>query len=121
MSPGLKFHLEEIDGEPTAVFADGSQLERMLLPRFLHHAPHFVADMLYEISLVERKAVETSGFETALVDVQFFPDRVMIRSKFKGVAESAPEQVVLSIGEAKLLLLQWGVEMLLWKMRIELG
>lgn len=112
----MKFHLEEIDGEPVAVFEDANQIEKRLLPRFLHHAPHFVPDMLYEISLVERKAVESSGFETALVDVQFLPDRVTITSRFKNVEESAPAQIVLSVDEAKILLLEWGAELLRWRM-----
>jgi len=110
----LRFHLEEVDGEPEAVFEDATEIERRLLRRFLLHAPHFVPDMLYEISLVEREAVESSGFETALVDVQFLPDGVTITSRFKGAEESAPAQVVLSIDEAKLLLLEWGAEVLRW-------
>ena len=117
----MRFHLEEIDGEPEAVFDDATQIERTLLSRFLHHAPHFVPDVLYEISLVERQAVESSGFETALVDVQISPDGVTITSRFKGVEESAPAQVVLSVDEAKLLLLEWGAEVLRWRRGKGLG
>ena len=112
----MRFHLEEIDGEPEAVFDDVTQIEKTLLSRFLHHAPHFVPDVLYELSLVERQAVESSGFETALIDVQFSPDGVTITSRFKRVEEGAPAQVVLSIDEAKLLLLEWGAEVLRWRM-----
>lgn len=117
----MRFHLEEIDGVPEAVFDGATQVEKTLLSRFLHHAPHFVPDMLYEISLVERQAVESSGFETALVDVRFSPDGVTITSRFKAVEEGVPAQVVLSIVEAKLLLLEWGAEVLRWRMSKELG
>lgn len=117
----MRFHLEEVDGEPAAVFEDATEVEKRLLPRFLLHAPHFVPDVLYEISLVEREAVESSGFETALVDVQFRPDGVTIKSRFKAVEDSAPAQVVLTLDEAKLLLLKWGAEVLRWRMRKEIG
>lgn len=120
-SQSFKFHLEEIDGEPTAVFEGGTGIERALLPRFLHHTPHFVPDVLYEISLVERGAVQSSGFETALVDVQFFPSGVTITSRIKGAEESAPAQVVLSVDEAKILLLEWGAELLRWRMSRKSG
>jgi hypothetical protein len=117
----LRFHLEEIDGAPEAVFDDATQVEKTLLSRFLHHAPHFVPDVLYEISLVERKAVESSGFETALVDVQFSSDGVMITSRFKGIEETGPAQIVLSVDEAKLLLLEWGAEVLRWRLSKNFG
>lgn len=117
----MRFRVEELDGEPEAVFEDATEIEKRLLPRFLLHAPHFVPDMLYEISLVERQAVESSGFETALVDVQFLPDGVTITSRLKAVEDSAPAQLVLSIDEAKILLLEWGAEVLRWRMSMEIG
>ena len=88
----------------------------MLLSYFLHAAPHFVADVLYELSLVERHVIEFSGFETDLVDAQFFRDRVVIKSQLKTVTEREPLDFVLSVDEAKLLLLEWGVEIQRWRM-----
>ena len=108
-NPGLKFHLEVIDDEPEAVFEGPNHVVKILLPRFLHHSPHFVPDILYEISLVERGAVESSGFETPLIDVLLLPDRVTITSRLMRVGESSPAQVIMSVTEAKLLLLGFWV------------
>ena len=88
----------------------------MLLSSFLHAAPHFVADVLYELSLVERHVIEFSGFETELVDAQFFRDRVIIKSQSNNVTEREPLDFVLSVDEAKLLLLEWGAKVQRWRM-----
>lgn len=61
----LNFSLEEIDGEPRTVVKGTSRDEETLLQYFLHPAPHFVPDVLYEISLVERLAVESSRISIA--------------------------------------------------------
>src|SRR5947209_2959087 len=70
---------------------------------------HFVPDVLYEVSLVERLAVESSGFETDLVDVLILPDRVIIKSKL--LVEDGGEQpaVAVPLDEAKLALLEWEI------------
>ncbi len=120
-SQGLNFRLQEIDGEPEAVFDSDVQTVKTLLTRFLHPAPHFVTDMLYEISLVERNAVQSSGFETALVDVLFSPEGVTITSRFKEIGEDSPAQIVLPVDEAKLLLLEWGAAVLRWRMGKQAG
>jgi hypothetical protein len=114
-NPSLKFHLEVIDDEPAAVFEGPDDVVKTLFPRFLHHSPHFVPDILYEISLVERGAVESSGFETPLVDVLILPDRVTITSRLMRIGESSPSQVIISVTEAKLLLLEWGAAVLRWQ------
>ena len=104
-----------IDDEPEAVFEGPDQVIKTLLPRFLHHSPCFVPDILYEISLVERGAVESSGFETPLIDVLILPDWVTITSRLMGAEESSPAQIIISVTEAKLLLLEWGVAVLRWQ------
>lgn len=114
-NPGFKFHLEVIDDEPEAVFEGPDHAVKTLLPRFLHHSPHFVPDILYEISLVERGAVESSGFETPLIDVLILPNRMTITSRLKGVGQSSPAQIIMSVTEAKLLLLEWGAAVLRWQ------
>lgn len=113
---GLTFHLEVIDEGPEAVFEGSDHTVKTLLPRFLHHSPYFVPDILYEISLVERGAVESSGFETHLVDVLLLPGGVTITSRLISPRESSPAQVIISLSEAKLLLLEWGAALLRWRM-----
>jgi len=106
----MQFRLEEIEGAPRAVFENEDALRGKLLFHFLLPAPYFVPDMLYELSLVERNVQESSGFESPYVCVEFFRDRVVIE---KCLAEHEdgqdPPQVILSLDEAKLLLLEWGV------------
>ena len=115
-NPDLTFHLEVIDGEPEAVFEGSDHTVKTLLPRFLHHSPHFVPDILYEISLVEREMVESSGFETPLVDVLLLPGGVTITSRLMRPGESSPAQVIIPLADAKLLLLEWGAVLLRWRM-----
>jgi hypothetical protein len=112
----LNLSLEEIDGEPQVVVEGASQDEETLLQYFLHPAPHFVPDVLYEISLVERLAVASSGFETDLVDVQILPDRVIIKSKLMIEGTGEPMGVALPLDEAKLMLLDWGAALQRWRM-----
>lgn len=104
----MEFYLEEIGDAPRAVFTDVDRPLNVLLGRFLNPAPYFVPDVLYEISLVERRVVESSGFESAYVDVQVFYDRVEIRARPNAIAEGAAEGFILPMTEAKLLLLEWG-------------
>lgn len=111
----MNFRLEEIDGAPQAVFEDTDQQSTVLLTHFLHPAPHFVPDVLYEISLVERRAVESSGFETDFVDVLFFPDRVLIKPRIMEADEGETLGILLTVDEAKLLLLEWGAKVQRWR------
>lgn len=112
----MNFQVEEFNDLPQAVFEDIDEQGKILLSHFLHPAPHFVAEVLYELSLVERHAIEFSGFETDFVDVQFFRDRVVIKSQSKNVTEREPLNFVLSVDEAKLLLLEWGAKIQRWRM-----
>jgi hypothetical protein len=105
----MSFRLEEIDGILRAVFEDEDGLRRALLPLFLHPAPYFVPDMLYELSLVERNAQESSGFETPHALVEFFRDGVVIEKFMEEHEEGEPQKVTIPLDEAKLLLLEWGV------------
>lgn len=116
LKPPLNFRLEEINSLPQAVFDGVDPHRKFLLQHFLHHAPHFVPDVLYEISLVERHAVDSSGFETEFVDVQFFRDRVSIKPRIKKTGEEEPLGILLNIDEAKLLLLEWGARVQRWRM-----
>jgi hypothetical protein len=107
----MKFRLVvRENGRIQAVFEDEEETRGALLSGFLHDAPHFVADVLYEISLVERRAVASSGFETATVDVHIHIDRVVINPSDTDCI--SPMQVILSLVEAKQLLFQWGLELL---------
>ena len=112
----MNFRIEDIDGTPQAVFEDIDERSKSLLTRFLHPDLHFVPDILYEISLVERRAVDFSGFETAFVEVRFFHDRVVINSRIEKTDEGEPVGILLSMDEAKLLLLEWGVKVQRWRM-----
>ena len=112
----MNFRLEEINGEPRAVPEGADHLEKVLLQHFLHPTPHFVPDVLYELSLVERLAVDSSGFETEHVEVCFFRDRVIITSKLKKEGESEPPRIVMTVDEAKLMLLEWGAMVQRWRM-----
>jgi hypothetical protein len=112
----LKFRLEEIDGEPHAVVEGVGATEETVLSHFLLPALHFVPDVLYEISLVERLAVEASGFETELVDVTILPDRVSIMSKLSMGGAGQLTGVTLPLDEAKLMLLEWGAALQRWRM-----
>jgi hypothetical protein len=98
------------DGRVRAVFDDEEDTKGAILSVFLHDAPHFAVDVLYEISLVERGSIATSAFETAFVDVRIFHDRVVINPSVSDVISS--KQVILSLVEAKLLLFQWGLALL---------
>ena len=108
----------EVNGFPQAVFDGGDPAQNTLLSSFLLPFEHFVADMLYELSLVERQVIESSGFENPDVEAQFFLDKVVI----KVCPERRPTddiQVILSINQAKLLLLEWGVAIQKWRMQQE--
>ena len=117
--PRLNFRLEEIDGEPQAVIDGVGRDEEALLQRFLLPAAHFIPDVLYEISLVERLAVGSSGFETDIIDVQILPDRVSIKSKLRMEGAGEPAGVSLPLDEAKLMLLEWGAALQRWRMEKE--
>jgi hypothetical protein len=112
----LKFRLEEIDGEPRAAIDGAGRDEEALLQQFLLPAVHFVPDVLYEISLVERLAVESSGFETDLIDVKILPDQVSIKSKLRIEGAGRPTELALPLDEAKLMLLEWGAALQRWWM-----
>lgn len=111
----LEFYLEEIGDTPKAVFTGTDHPLNVLLGHFLNPAPYFVPDILYEISLVERRVVESSGFESEYVDVQVFHDRVEIRARPNALSEGAAEGFTLSMTEAKLLLLEWGAALERWR------
>lgn len=104
----MEFELEEIDGVPKAVFGGPDPFRNRLLSAFLHPAPFFVPDMLYELSLVERSAVRTSGFDTPDAIVEFLPDRVVIKSILSEDEEGEAPKLEISLAQAKLLLLEWG-------------
>jgi hypothetical protein len=105
----MSFRLEEINGIPKAVFEDEDPRRRNLLSYFLHPAPYFVQDILYEISIVERQVIESSGFDNPYVSVLITRDHVVIESLKPESGESAHNRIELSLAEAKLLLLEWGV------------
>ena len=111
----MEFYLEEIGDAPQAVFTGADQPLNVLLGRFLNPAPYFVPDILYEVSLVERQVVESSGFESEYVDVQVFHDRVEIKARPKALAEGAAEGFVLPLTEVKLLLMEWGAALERWR------
>lgn len=111
----MEFYLEEIGDVPRAVFTGVDPPLNALLQRFLNPARHFVPDILYEVSLVERWVVESSGFESDYVDVQVFHDRVEIRARPNALAEGAAEGFTLPLAEAKLLLLEWGAALERWR------
>lgn len=111
----MEFYLEEISDTPRAAFTGVDPSLNVLLGRFLNPAPHFVPDILYEVSLVERRVVESSGFESAYLDVQVFRDRVEIRALPNALAEGAAKGFTLPLIEAKLLLLEWGAAIVRWQ------
>jgi hypothetical protein len=111
----LEFYLEEIGDAPQAVFTGVGQPLNLLLVRFLNPAPYFVPDILYEVSLVERRIVESSGFESEYVDVQVFHDRVEIKARPNALAGGAAEEFTLPLTEAKLLLMEWGAALERWR------
>jgi len=115
----MEFHVEEVGGRPRAVFEDEGPLRGSLLSYFLHPAPYFVPDMLYELTMVERNSVESSGFDTPYVDVTFHRDRVVIEQFLAEGEEGEPPRVTISLDEAKLLLLEWGVA--LQRRKVERG
>jgi hypothetical protein len=106
-----------IDAIPQAVFKDRDPIRAQLLSYFLQPSPYFIPDILYEISLVERQAIETSGFETAHVNVLFFRNQVVIEPQSPEIKSDRSTQVTLTLEEAKLLLLEWGVALERWRMR----
>ena len=106
----MSFRLEESDGVPRAVFEDEDPLRRALLPLLLHPAQYFVPDMLYELSIVERGVTEYSGFDTPHAEVLFYRDRVVIETPLPKERDGdEPDRLELTVDEAKLLLLEWGV------------
>lgn len=111
----MEFYLEEIGDAPRAAFTGIDRPLNVLLGRFLNPAPYFVPDILYEVSLVERRVLESSGFESAYVDAQVFQDRIEIRARPNALAEGAAEGFTLPITEAKLLLLEWGAALERWQ------
>ena len=111
----MEFYLEEIGDAPQAVFTRVDQSLNLLLGRFLNPAPYFVPDILYEISLVERRVVESSGFESEYVDVQVFHDRVEIWAGPHALSEGAAERFTLPLAEVKLLLMEWGAALERWR------
>jgi hypothetical protein len=111
----LEFYLEEIGDVPRAAFTGVDRPQNVLLGYFLNPAPYFVPDILYEVSLVERRVVESSGSESAYVDVQVFHDRVEIRALPNALAEGAAAGFTLPLTEAKLLLLEWGAALERWR------
>lgn len=113
----MNFRVEEIEGVPRAVFEDEEPPRRELLALLLHPDPYFVPDMLYELSLVERGAMESSGFDSPRAEVRFFRDRVVIEAALASEDDAGPPTVELSVAEAMLLLLEWGAA--LQRRRIE--
>lgn len=104
----MNFRLEEINGVPNAVFKDEDPRRGKLLSNFLHPAPYFVPDILYEISIVERQIIESSGFDSAHVSVLLMRDCIVIASSLPESGEGQSHRIELSLDEAKLLLLEWG-------------
>lgn len=111
-----EFNLEvDTDGRPRAVFREVDPTHNELLSGFLNPAPHFVSDILYEISLVERNALEISGFETA--DVRVIINRNLIIIEPFETVDQQQLKITLPLTKAKLLLFEWGVAL----QRLDLG
>lgn len=111
----MEFYLEESDDTPQAIFTGVDNPLNALLGHFLNPAPYFVPDILYEISLVERRVVESSGFQSEYVDVQVFHDRIEIKARPNALAKGAAEEFTLPLTEAKLLLMEWGAALERWR------
>jgi hypothetical protein len=112
-----KFRLEvSANGQPRAVFEEEEATSALLLSGFLHPSLLFVPDMLHEISLVERRALRTSGFESEAVRALFHGNMVEVESAEHLIKRDVTRKVVLSLDEAKLLLFEWGAALLRWHM-----
>lgn len=105
----MKFQVTEIHGRPFAKFEPNS-----LLSFFLEDARGSIEDLLDEIEKAKLNEKAPTGFTGDHVDISFYPDRAVIEDLWPE-DEDNPSQVILSLDEAKQLLLDWQIALANWR------
>lgn len=112
----MKFHVEEINERPMAVFDDEPPPRNWLLTFFLEEARTGVQDFLREIERVQSGESERGGYTCNTVDVEFYPDRAVIEELYPAGGEDAePERVEIPLRRARQLLLDWQAALEQWR------
>ncbi len=114
----MNFRVQESGDQLTAVFDGGESLENSLLSKFLIPDKYFVADILHDITLVERGFYQSHAFENPEVYIELFRDRITIEP-YVGEEETEIPKIEMSLDSAKLLLFEWGAAVQRWRMNLK--
>ncbi len=114
----MKFRVEKTGDQLTAIFDTEDSLQNSLLSRLLVSSRYFVADILHDMSLVERGIYPSQAFENPEVFVELYKDHITIEPYIEEGATDIPK-VRIPLEQAKLLLLEWGVVLQRWLMKQE--
>jgi hypothetical protein len=112
----MKFRVEEINNQLTAIFDTEDSLQNSLLSRLLVSSKYFVADILHDISQVERDIYPSYAFENPEVFIELYKDHITIEPYIDEDETEIP-MVEIPLEKAKLLLLEWGVVLQRWLMK----
>lgn len=112
----MKFQVKEINEQLTAIFDTGDSVQNALLSRFLVSSKYFVADILHDISQVEREVYPSYAFENPEAFIELYKDHITIEPYIKEDETDIPI-VKIPLEKAKLLLLEWGVVLQRWMMK----
>jgi hypothetical protein len=110
----MKFRVEEINNQLTAIFDTENSLHNNLLSQFLISSTYFVVDILHDISLVERGFYSSHAYENPEVFIELFNDYITIEP-YIGEDETEIPKVKIPLEKAKLLLFEWGVVLQRWR------
>jgi len=112
----MKFHVEEANERPIAVFDDEQPPRNWLLSSFLEEARTGVQDFLEEIERAQSGESERTGYTCDSVDVEFYSDRAVIKELWLTTGEDAePERIEITLDQARQLLLDWQVALEQWQ------
>ena len=112
----MQFRAEEINDQLTAIFDTEDSLQNYLLSRFLVSSKYFVADILHDISQVEREVYPSYAFENPEVFIELYKDHITIEP-YIDEGETEIPMVEIPLEKAKLLLFEWGVALQRWRMK----
>lgn len=110
--------MEEANGRPIAVFDDEPAPRNWLLASLLEEARTILPEFLAEIESAQSGKSGRFGITGDAVDVEFYPDRAVIKELWPDEEEDdEPERVELPLDQVRQLLIDWQAALDQWRSR----